>query len=394
MSTRGIAGTQPRNAGQREDTDGRRRLGRGLAIALVALAVLPAAASAQATRTWVSGTGDDVNPCSRTAPCKTFAGAISKTAADGILNAMDPGGFGAVTITKGITIDGTGTQASILASGTNAVNVNAPGKDVVLRNLQISGSGVTECSGLRGINLIDARSLRVEGVTVDNFSQGGIAVAPATGNTSVVLQDVDVNQGCGGASVGVSLAPGGTFAVSAMLDGVTLTNLATGLSVGDRAIAYLANSTIFGNGVGLATIGNGIIDDRGGNQLVGNGTDGTPTRTTRAAGTPGPAGADGATGVTGATGATGAVGPRGATGRTAKIGKVSCKLRGRRKIVCKVATAKASSMTARISQAGRTVAAGKGVGSLSLRTRRAVRHGAYRMTLRVGGQVVRLALRL
>src|SRR6201985_382830 len=114
-------------------------------------------AYAQATRTWVSGTGDDVNPCSRTAPCKTYAGAISKTAADGIINALDPAGYGAVTITQGITIAATGTMPSILSSSTNGVNVNAPGKDVVLRNLTISGQGSTECSGLKAVNLIDAR---------------------------------------------------------------------------------------------------------------------------------------------------------------------------------------------------------------------------------------------
>src|SRR6476660_7918994 len=81
-------------------------------------------AQAQATRTWVSGVGDDANPCSRTAPCKTFAGAISKTFIGGEIDALDPGGFGTVTITKSITIDGGNHQASILASGTNGVNVN------------------------------------------------------------------------------------------------------------------------------------------------------------------------------------------------------------------------------------------------------------------------------
>lgn len=75
-------------------------------------------AEAQATRTWVSGVGDDANPCSRTAPRKTFAGAISKTAAKGEINVLDPGGFGAVTITKSITIDGSGGSiAGVLVSG-------------------------------------------------------------------------------------------------------------------------------------------------------------------------------------------------------------------------------------------------------------------------------------
>src|SRR5881275_242893 len=103
--------------------------------------LVAASASAQATRTWVSGVGDDANPCSRTAPCKTFAGAISKTATGGIIDALDPGGFGAVTITKSIEIDGAGTLASILASGTVGVNVNdsasgTPNTAVVrLRNL-------------------------------------------------------------------------------------------------------------------------------------------------------------------------------------------------------------------------------------------------------------------
>src|ERR1044071_6704555 len=83
-----------------------------------------APAAAQATRTWVSGVGDDVNPCSRSAPCKTFAGAISKTAAGGEIDCLDPGGFGTVTIVKSITIDCTGTLGSILNSGTNGINVN------------------------------------------------------------------------------------------------------------------------------------------------------------------------------------------------------------------------------------------------------------------------------
>src|ERR1044071_276216 len=85
------------------------------------------------SRTWVSGVGDDLNPCSRTAPCKTFAGAISKTSAGGIINCIDPGGFGTVTITKSIEIDCLNTKAGMLAAGTNGVNVNAAGITVVLR---------------------------------------------------------------------------------------------------------------------------------------------------------------------------------------------------------------------------------------------------------------------
>src|SRR5262245_8204893 len=97
-------------------------------------------AHAQATRTWVSGVGDDANPCSRTAPCKTFAGTISKTAAGGEINTLDPGGFGTVTITKSITIDGTAGLGGVLASGTNGIVVNATGANdvVILRNLDLN----------------------------------------------------------------------------------------------------------------------------------------------------------------------------------------------------------------------------------------------------------------
>src|ERR1700687_4160128 len=100
------------------------------ALLIAMLAIAPA--HAQATRTWVSGVGDDANPCSRTAPCKTWPGAISKTAAGGEIDALDPGGFGAVTITKSITLDGGGGQvASILVTGTSGIDISAAATDVV-----------------------------------------------------------------------------------------------------------------------------------------------------------------------------------------------------------------------------------------------------------------------
>src|SRR5438128_8654140 len=109
----------------------------------VILLTLSVAAQAQATRTWVSGVGDDANPCSRTAPCKTFAGAISKTASGGEINVLDPGGFGAVTITKPISIIADHVEAGVLVSGTNGIIVNVPNATdfVVLRGLDIEGLG-------------------------------------------------------------------------------------------------------------------------------------------------------------------------------------------------------------------------------------------------------------
>src|ERR1044071_5028818 len=139
-------------------------------------------AHAQATRTWVSGVGDDANPCSRTAPCKTFAGAISKTASPGIINCLDPGGFGAVTITKSITIDCTGTLGSVLSSGVQGVIVNGlTNSAVVLRNIDINGAGTT--LGTNGISITQAGSVIVDHVTIGNYSGNGVQ----TVNTSNVI---------------------------------------------------------------------------------------------------------------------------------------------------------------------------------------------------------------
>jgi hypothetical protein len=129
-----------------------------------------AGAHAQATRTWVSGVGDDVNPCSRTAPCKTFAGAISKTAVNGEINVLDSAGFGAVTITKSITIDGAGAHAWILALNTNGIIINGPAVTVTLRNLSINGANGTTGNGIR---IIQASAVNIDNVVIANFAGTG-----------------------------------------------------------------------------------------------------------------------------------------------------------------------------------------------------------------------------
>jgi hypothetical protein len=152
------------------------------ALVFVGCLFLGSSAFAQATRTWVSGVGDDANPCSRTAPCKTFAGAISKTAVGGEISVLDPGGYGAVTITKPITISGVGEQASILASSVNGVIVNitvapvAPHNPpvVTLRNIQINGAGTT--LGLTAVNVISTIPTQVvlDNVNIFGFSSNGV----------------------------------------------------------------------------------------------------------------------------------------------------------------------------------------------------------------------------
>jgi hypothetical protein len=171
------------------------------------LAIAPA--HAQATRTWISGVGDDVNPCSRTAPCKTFAGAISKTAAGGEIDALDPGGFGTVTLTKSITLDGGGGQvASILSSpGVNGINVSAQATDVIiLRNLRINGAG-----GATGVQINTAAKVNIEKCEIFGFATSGVTAAPGSATTVLVnIQETTLNNN----SVAVSSKPTGGATVN------------------------------------------------------------------------------------------------------------------------------------------------------------------------------------
>jgi hypothetical protein len=216
-------------------------------------------ANAQASRTWVSGVGDDANPCSRTAPCKTFAGAISKTAPGGEINALDPGGFGAVTITKSITIDGGGGQvASVLAAGTNGIVVSAgAGDTVTLRNLRINGLITTPIPGLNGIRFLSGAALHVEHCTIFGFSQNGIDVAlTAASPARVFVTDTGLNHNAGG----ITARNGGAGTIFMALQRVTLNqNSSFGLRVdgsgAGSVLSALSDSLIANNGTGLLAQG-------------------------------------------------------------------------------------------------------------------------------------------
>nr|WP_249141704.1 right-handed parallel beta-helix repeat-containing protein [Bradyrhizobium diazoefficiens] len=271
------------------------------ALCVAILVGLPTGAYAQATRTWVSGVGDDVNPCSRTAPCKTFAGAISKTAAGGEIDVLDPGGFGTVTITKAITIDGGSTFASILASATNGINVNAGAADVViLRNLSINGAGTT--LGLNGINFLAGRRLIIENCTIENFSQAGINIRPSTSGANTFVSHVSIKgatpgleistlNAAGGISAFVSntsvtqatglgfsaVVPAGKPSLGMVVDRINATFVGTGVSAnGAGAVIIMGNSVVTTNGIGVSQAGGGSVVSFKNNEIFGNATDGTP----------------------------------------------------------------------------------------------------------------------
>lgn len=290
----------------------------GLVIPLLA----SAPAFAQATRTWVSGVGDDANPCSRTAPCKTFAGAISKTAAAGEINCIDPGGFGAVTVTKSMTISCEGLSAGVLVSGTNGIIFAGGANDYLyLKGLDIEGFG----TGLSGILFNSGGLLHVEDCTIRHFLNAGITIQPATSARFVVTRTTLFNNGNGSTGSGLIVKPtgGGTsgavdhvianrntngiqadgsaggvvnfsvtdsvltentlvgansttssVAAGMMLQRVAVTGNGTGLqNASGSSFLRVGDSLITANGTGVS----GTVSSYGNNQLDQNATNGTMT---------------------------------------------------------------------------------------------------------------------
>ena len=222
-----------------------------IAAAGLGLSALPA--SAQSTRTWVSGVGSDSNPCSRTAPCSTFAGAISKTAAGGEIDCLDPGGFGAVTITKAITIDCGGVTGGILAASVNGVVVNAGVNDrIILRNLSLQGTG----TGINAIRFLAGLHLTVDNVKISGFTTIGIDVnKTASGNLYVrdtyitnVPKGIRLFTGAGGINAQIENSRFDALTTSAL-------EVASGSTV-----ASITNSVIMNSGTALITTGGGFIN--------------------------------------------------------------------------------------------------------------------------------------
>jgi hypothetical protein len=279
-------------------------------LALLAAVVVVACATAapaygQATRTWVSENGNDANPCSATAPCKTFAGAISKTFIGGEIDALDDAGFGTLTITKSITIDGAGHLAGILASGTNGINIHIPAsaddpmRRVVLRGLYINGTGsigtVGTNTGLVGVNIHTegANTVSLENVHIDNFTQHGIKVIPGAGappSLSLSLKNVFVKNTGGNPGNALEIKPDASHQVNALLQDSQFQSSrglgaapagasGVGIVADSGSHVWLTGDTIFDNQIGLqarSTLGPaGVFDSFCDNRIDGNGDPGT-----------------------------------------------------------------------------------------------------------------------
>jgi hypothetical protein len=250
-----------------------------LAAALLASLSIVAPAQAQATRTWVSGVGDDANPCSRTAPCKTFAGAISKTAAHGEINVLDPGGFGAVTITKSISIISESVQAGVLVDGTNAIIINAAAGDVVLLkglNIQGLGPGGNVATSLNGVRILSAAKVHITKSLIQGFTSltdgNGVAIVPTVNPVTVFISETTITKN----RQGIFVNPTNPALVTVFVDRVVLQgNSATAIRTTANGTIRVTNSVITDNNRGLLQAGNGVIISGGGNSLLGNNIEGT-----------------------------------------------------------------------------------------------------------------------
>jgi len=283
---------------------------------LLAFSLPTTSAQAQATRTWVSGVGDDVNPCSRTAPCKTFAGAVSKTAAGGEIDCLDPGGFGAITITKSLTIDCSGVSGGILNASVNGVIVNALGATdrVTLRNLVIQGT-ISVNTGLNGIRWLAGKELYLDRVVVQGDTAIGLDVVKTTPGNLYVNHSFFSE-----VPVGISLTTTGAFLVASIdnsyfngisgncvlvqsnsianvsnsvmancgtgafvsasgsflnLNNNTIQNSTTGVSAATGSNLRMSNNDLYDNSTGISAAGASFLSAQ--NNRVSGGTPGTTT---------------------------------------------------------------------------------------------------------------------
>lgn len=229
-----------------------------VALAVLLLSATPA--MAQATRTWVSGVGDDVNPCSRTAPCKTFAGAISKTAAGGEINTLDPGGFGAVTITKSITIRSDSVEGGLLVSGANGIVINAGATDrVVIDGLDIEGLG----TGVSGVKVIQARTVVIRNSSIRNFATAGIIVTSANKVRLTVEDCFFFNN-----TIGIDLASPSAITSALINSSLFVSNPTAGIRVSGANNSAAINANQFTQSLkSLEILSGGTVTSYGNNVL-------------------------------------------------------------------------------------------------------------------------------
>src|ERR1700728_1850349 len=280
---------------------------------------LPASAAGSLTRTFVSSTGVDTNPCTVTQPCATFAAAYNAVAPNGIVAALDPGKYGPLTITGPVTINGNGWAAITGQAQSNAITVNAVSGTVILTGLEVDGA---QAANSTGIQFNSGTTLNVRNSVIRNFTNVGLSFAPnsstlsqlfvsntlvsdngndgiiifsvGSGTTSGVLDHVEIENNLDGIAVATnghvvnmtisnSVSANNGFAgvdaqssaalLSVMLQNTTVANNAVyGLQAnGSGATILVTRSTITGNATGWTAQSSGVVLSYGDNNIDGNG---------------------------------------------------------------------------------------------------------------------------
>jgi hypothetical protein len=246
-------------------------------------------AQAQLTRTYVSGSGNDGNPCTVTSPCQTIQAALALTVAGGEIYALNSANYGSVTINRAVSISGGHGTTGVLAASVNGVTINAGPNDIVnLRGLDIDGAG----SGTNGVQFNSGASLNIYDSVIRGFTNGinyqpsgssnlsvggtlisnnstGISFQNATASTGV-LNDVQVvNNGTGIVAFSTNST---TLAILTVQSSVVANNSTVGILSNGLSNVAVSNSTIANNGVGLEAQNTGALLQVSGSTVTGNGT--------------------------------------------------------------------------------------------------------------------------
>jgi hypothetical protein len=294
------------------------------ALAVLAAILLPglhaAPAHADSAPFWVSHSGSDSNACTRASPCATFNRALSVTGDGGQVSCLDSGNYGEITINISVSIDCTGTVGAALfdsytsSTCTQAIRIDAPGKFVSLRGLNIGGFTANPfvCGLADGIVIFAATAVDIEDCVIENFLQKGILDARTTGLTKLAIKNTIVrNNGSAGIvagaaprnsvvvenvhsvgnAYGIGVATGNNVVISRS---VMSENSIAGIEADPGADVVVENTKISHNasyGIfaqGTVTLANSDISFNttsiagstfsfGNNRLVGNGAGAAPT---------------------------------------------------------------------------------------------------------------------
>jgi hypothetical protein len=281
----------------------------GVGVALMAIAV--GTAEAQPKRVFVSATGSDANPCSRTQPCRTLDDGVATVAANGEVIVLDSGNYGDVVIGKAVSIVAApGVYATIVQEGSQpGITVNAPaGALVILRNLTVHRQPAA--FGGIGIRFNSGGQIYIEDCVVEGAFANGIQ----GGASGLTLHVTDTKVRGGIDEDAIEVFSGSAYLTRVHVDGTALKGLEAGGSgvkvtvrdsvfastgqgilVGSGAVVTIENSQFSGHGTALNAstggefrVSQSVIANNGtgvggagtrisfeNNRMVGNGADGT-----------------------------------------------------------------------------------------------------------------------